>query len=246
MSTAPNAPNPATALKTQKPPISARIEQRARELRLIIALSWGCEAVEARWAVRGLGRLAKLRDKRKDREDRGMIDKISIVDGARRLARAAHRGQMYGDRPYFGHLVDVVGVLSEFGVEREELHATAYLHDTLEDTPLSRDQIAEFCGAWVAGLVAAVTDEPGANRKERKAKTYPKIAANPDAILIKLADRIANVRESQKNSPGLLAMYRKEYPEFRRALFDSQERISPEAWFMWLWLDRALMERRDA
>jgi (p)ppGpp synthase/HD superfamily hydrolase len=67
-------------------------------------------------------------------------------------------------------------------------------------------------------IVDGVTDEQGANRAERHKKTYPKTASDQAYTIVKLADRIANMRESEKTSPGLLKMYRREYPEFRKAL----------------------------
>ena len=63
-------------------------------------------------------------------------------------------------------------------------------------------------------MVYCVTDEIGRNRKEKKAKTLPKTASNPDAIILKLADRIANIEHG-----GKIDMYAKEYDEFKGALF---------------------------
>ena len=71
---------------------------------------------------------------------------------------------------------------------------------------------------WVAEIVYAVTDELGRNRKERKEKTYPRIAANKDAIAVKLCDRIANVQESSKTNHRLYKMYQKEQADFKAAL----------------------------
>ncbi len=52
-----------------------------------------------------------------------------------------------------------------------------------------------------------MTDELGRNRKERKEKTLPKIAALYDAIVVKLADRIANMRNSTKKGHKMSKMY---------------------------------------
>ena len=66
----------------------------------------------------------------------------------------------------------------------------------------------------------AVTDQEGENRKARHLKTYPRIrAAGGRALLVKLADRIANVETSARGpNKSKLAMYQKEYREFREAL----------------------------
>lgn len=162
---------------------------------------------------------------------------MNVVESAILLALEAHKGQRYGDSPYSKHLSDVAKVLLQFGILTETVCAAAWLHDTLEDTDLTREQIEASCGARVAEIVWRVTDEPGVSRKERKVKTLPKIAADPEAIIVKLADRIANVAESQSNNPGLLAMYRREYPGFAAAL---REKSPVAAKPMWAWLDAAL------
>lgn len=159
---------------------------------------------------------------------------MRAIEKARQIALEAHGDQRYGNQPYWVHLEAVAGILVRFGYgEREDLMVSAYLHDTLEDTNLPEDAVRSF-GESVLIIVKAVTNEAGANRKERNAKTYPKIKANIDALTLKLADRIANVEASVANSPEKLGMYQKEYPDFREALFD--ERLSK----MWSHLDSLL------
>jgi hypothetical protein len=138
---------------------------------------------------------------------------------ARNFAIERHAGQMYGDQPYVYHLDLVKGVLERFGYTDPELLQAAYLHDVIEDTPTTREEVEQAFGPRVAALAWAVTDEPGANRKERKINTYPKIKATPGATAIKLADRIANTENpnGMKND-----MYRKEQPAFREALYTGE------------------------
>ena len=88
----------------------------------------------------------------------------------------------------------------------------------MEDTDIEREDVEVRFGAVVAELVWRVTDEPGRNRKERKAATYPKIAASEAAIVLKLADRIANVESSIRYKLRLIEMYRKEQAGFEEAL----------------------------
>lgn len=136
---------------------------------------------------------------------------------ARQVAIAAHGDQKYdGIFPYVKHLDDVVEVLKEFGQDSAPMVCAGYLHDVIEDGGLSYNKIAGYFGPLIAEIVFCVTDELGRNRKERKAKTLPKIASNRSAVALKLADRIANIRHG-----GKIDMYRKEYPEFRDALFSS-------------------------
>lgn len=140
------------------------------------------------------------------------------MDDVRQFAAAAHGRQRYGELPYTVHLEAVEAVLVRFGISDPELLAAAWLHDTVEDTGASLDEIRIRFGARVAALVHAVTDEAGASRKERKARTYAKTRALPEAVLLKLADRIANVEHSARARPDLFAMYRDEHPAFTAAL----------------------------
>jgi (p)ppGpp synthase/HD superfamily hydrolase len=147
------------------------------------------------------------------------------IQAARAAAEAAHGAQRYGDAPYVTHLDHVVEVVRRFvpgdHPGRLRLEIAAYLHDTLEDTALERAAVAAQFGEAVAALVHAVSDGPGRNRKERKARTYPRIrATGPEAVLLKLADRVANVEAAAARAPDKLAMYRKEWWGFYGALYD--------------------------
>lgn len=133
---------------------------------------------------------------------------------ARMVAVKAHSNQSYDDIfPYEKHLDDVVDVLKRFGFSGKYIVA-GYLHDTMEDNGLSFNKIKKHFGEEVAEMVYCVTDEQGRIRKEKKEKTLPKTASNPDAIILKLADRIANIQHG-----GKVDMYLKEYQEFKGALY---------------------------
>lgn len=151
---------------------------------------------------------------------------------AKEFAIKAHGEQKYGDFPYATHLQAVVSVLDRFEVTHPNIIAAAWLHDVLEDTPTEWLDITENFGDDVADLVWAVTNEPGKNRKERMLKTYPKIRVfGPQAVTLKLADRIANVEHSIRHKTRHLEMYQREYPAFRYALYQPGECDA-----MWQWL----------
>lgn len=136
------------------------------------------------------------------------------------MAAEYHKEQKYGDHPYTKHLGDVVGVLKRFKIQDEDILVAGWLHDSLEDTTLPAFHIEVTFGRKVLDLVQRVTNEAGKNRKERHEKTYGKIQASDDAIILKLADRIANLEysiESQDN--GKIQMYTKEYEGFRAKLY---------------------------
>jgi len=161
-----------------------------------------------------------------------------LVERARRLALAAHGDQRYGRDPYRVHLEQVDAVLMRFAHD-DVMRAAAWLHDAVEDTDLTLEQVEAEMGAEVAGIVAAVTDEPGANRKARKAATLPKLAAAGTAArAVKLADRIANVEATIAHGRGdLHAMYCGEHAAFRAALHVPGE-LDPQ----WAHLDRLLAQ----
>ncbi len=135
------------------------------------------------------------------------------------FATVKHAGQTYSSGlPYTHHLAAVEQVLRRFGVTDENLLTASWLHDVIEDTETKRKEVEEMFGAEVARLVHAVTNEEGANRKIRHALTYPKIReAGPNAVRLKLADRIANVEAGG----NLVGMYKKEHEDFKRALFSA-------------------------
>jgi (p)ppGpp synthase/HD superfamily hydrolase len=164
---------------------------------------------------------------------------------ARELAIVAHGSQKYGEKPYEHHLQAVVDVLLRFGASLDDettapLLLAGWLHDSLEDTALTRTDIETLFGAEVAELVWRVTDEPGATRKERKPATYRKTRKNQAAIILKLADRIANVESSLASKSGLLRMYRREHTEFKQMLQPVSD--SGMAAAMWNHLDQLLVQ----
>ena len=154
-----------------------------------------------------------------DSSSTSSADSSDLVARARAVALRHHGDQRYGDLPYGYHLEQVAAVLTRFGLGTPELLAAAWLHDVIEDTDATSAELAAACiPARVIALVEAVTDEPGATRDERKAKTYPKTAALRDAVALKLADRIANVEAGKLEGGGKVAKYAREQPAFRAGL----------------------------
>lgn len=143
---------------------------------------------------------------------------MQALQAAEAIAEQAHGDQKYGELPYIKHLGDVVAVLMRFGVKDQDMLCAGWLHDSLEDTKLSPLVIEATFGRRTLDLVQRVTNEPGVNRKERHAKTYPKIIASDDALTLKLADRIANIEFGVATKADILKMYKKEYKGFRKAL----------------------------
>jgi len=128
-------------------------------------------------------------------------DQLPLLRRAWEVGAAAHAGQTRkSGEDYITHPVAVAGVLAELGMDAETLIA-AILHDTIEDTPLTREGIAAEFGESVAELVDGVTKLDKLkfrDRKEAAAESFRKmlLAMSRDlrVIMIKLADRLHNMR----------------------------------------------------
>jgi (p)ppGpp synthase/HD superfamily hydrolase len=188
-----------------------------------------------------------------------------MLEAAREFALEAHGDQKWGDKPYSYHLDGVVDILSDFvdphlpnmepssRAEAQWLKAVGYLHDTIEDTEVTfLDLKREFTTSVALG-VFALTNESGENRKEKFAKTYPKIKANPIAYVVKLADRIFNMRKGingyKTHGNTIVQMYVKEYESFRENLFEASNWFSHDTNAitsnMWVELDRLYEEAKS-
>lgn len=138
---------------------------------------------------------------------------------AMNMAQIWHAEQKYGETSYYeGHLLCVLMELHEQHVKDEDILVAGVLHDSVEDTDVSLDEVRSLFGSRVAEIVWAVTGV-GHNRRQRNLDAYTKIqAAGVDALRVKLADRIINVRSCLKSGDSRISMYRKEHPSFRAAL----------------------------
>ena len=125
----------------------------------------------------------------------------TLLTEAYTLAKDRHEGQMRqtGD-PYITHPVAVTEILADYGLDIETLCA-ALLHDTVEDTELTLDQVAGQFGGHVAELIDGVTKLDlikFGSREEAQAATIRKLvvalAKDVRVLLIKLADRLHNLR----------------------------------------------------
>ena len=152
------------------------------------------------------------------------------VARARQFAVAAHAGQRYGDLPYSAHLNAVAALLAPYA---EVAEVVGLLHDVVEDTGVPLNAIQAEFGEEVARLVALVTDEGGANRRRRKARTNAKLLAvggdDALALVVKAADRLANLRASALDGvDSKLDMYGREHPTFRQATYRPE--LCDELW----------------
>ena len=125
----------------------------------------------------------------------------AAIERAFEFAFGAHSGQRRkSGEPYIIHPVAVADILIGFGMDAQSVEA-ALLHDTVEDTPVTEDDIKKNFGASVALLVDGVTKlgkVPLASREEQQAENLRKLllamCEDIRVIIIKLADRLHNMR----------------------------------------------------
>mgnify|MGYP001084185086 CR=1 FL=1 len=165
----------------------------------------------------------------------------NLATKAKAYAHEKHRGQTHGTRPFVSHLQEVVETLHEFGYHDDDLTAAAWLHDVVEDTAVTIEEIYTEFGNRIGDLVDALTDGPGKTRLIKKQKPYATIPKVKGAVMVKLADRIANVRHTHaegKTAVRYFKTYRHEHAGFIGAL-----RKKGEAKDMWIEIDDLLTNR---
>lgn len=141
-----------------------------------------------------------------------------MINEARLFAIEAHGDQLYAGKPYIFHLTQVVDTLKEYGYPDEELLIAGYLHDTLEDTTVTPKDLKDRFGGVVYQMVFAVSGF-GSTRANRTENTLMKLKEYPDAIPLKMADRLANMRFSYGNSHKHFKMYIDELPKYSEVFY---------------------------
>ena len=106
--------------------------------------------------------------------------------------------------PYVNHLTEVAGLLAEATDGRDPaLVAAGFLHDTLEDTPTTREELETQFGPEIAAIVAEVTDDKSLPKAERKLLQVATTGKKSDhAKLLKIADKTSNLRALAASPPA--------------------------------------------
>lgn len=141
------------------------------------------------------------------------------------FAALKHTGQTRKgpDRaPYINHPLEVANLLISLGgVVDPDILIAAFLHDTVEDTDVTTDEIREMFGQRVAGIVAEVTDDKSLQKQERKIKQVehaPHLSV--EAKQLKMCDKISNITDIVSNPPTGWSRERKlEYIEWGKRVF---------------------------
>lgn len=120
------------------------------------------------------------------------------IKKAIQFAARKHHGQfrianLGGPLPYVTHLFSVALLVAEDGAH-DDVVTAALLHDTIEDTGTTREEIVSAFNERVAELVEAVSEKKGLDWKERKAEYLARMeTVDDEALLIAIADKIDNV-----------------------------------------------------
>lgn len=124
-----------------------------------------------------------------------------MIRKAAEFAAKAHEGTFRkGNQvPYIHHPMEVALIVAQM-TDDEEVIAAAYLHDVLEDTTVSEQELQAQFGARVLKLVAAETENKTLSWKERKETTIRHLQAAPREVkLLTLADKLSNMRSTSQD-----------------------------------------------
>lgn len=134
-----------------------------------------------------------------------LLENKDIVLRARQFAVVKHRDQMRANRidPYYKHLDQCADIARELGMNNNCI-AAMYLHDTLEDTDTTKEELIKFFSKDIMYLVSDLTDYytveeyPGFNRQHRKKLEWIRYTrCDADVQTMKLIDMYSNSLEMQ-------------------------------------------------
>lgn len=154
------------------------------------------------------------------------IENFEQFVDALEFASRKHRDQRRKDveaSPYINHPIQLVRILvHEGGVTDADVLCAALLHDTVEDTETSPEELEARFGAKIAGIVAEVTDDKTLEKQVRKQHQVDHAAhLTHGAKLVKLADKIANVRDVALSPPPKWPLERRqEYFDWAKRVVD--------------------------
>ena len=159
---------------------------------------------------------------------------LALLFRALAFAAHKHRDQRRKDAeasPYINHPIALAEVLAgEGGIIDVEVLAAALLHDTIEDTATTAEELRAEFGERIAAMVEEVTDDQKLPKAERKRLQIVHAAAlSPGAKLVKLADKICNLRDVAERPPAKWDLQRRqEYFEWARRVIDGLRGAHPK------------------
>lgn len=138
--------------------------------------------------------------------DSVLRDHILLVTRAAEFGTRRHSGQTRkgaSREPYVNHLAEVAALLATTTEEPDaHLVAAGWLHDAVEDTETSGEELKQLFGRYVADLVAEVTDDKSLSKAQRKRLQVERAPhKSPGARAIKIADKISNLNSLVSSPP---------------------------------------------
>ena len=158
---------------------------------------------------------------------------VGLILRALEFAAHKHRDQRRKDAqasPYINHPIALANVLvRDGGIDDPVVIAAALLHDTVEDTQTTTQELRQAFGDKVASIVGEVTDDKNLLKAERKRLQVEHAAKiSPEAKLVKLADKICNVRDVAFHPPAKWDLARRrEYFDWAKAVVDRMRGTHP-------------------
>lgn len=156
---------------------------------------------------------------------------IRAADYAAR-AHVNQRRKGAAARPYINHCLEVSDAIAAVTPARVEVLCAAILHDIVEDTPVTAEQVRADFGDDIADLVAEVTDDrslPRPVRKQKQVEHAPHLSE--EACWIKLADKTSNVRDLTRDPPADWSTQRvEEYVGWAERVVSALQYKHPELW----------------
>jgi guanosine-3',5'-bis(diphosphate) 3'-pyrophosphohydrolase len=157
---------------------------------------------------------------------------MELVMRAAAFAAEKHRMQRRKDAessPYINHPIQLAYILVQEGIEDVTVLASALLHDTIEDTQTTLDEIEIVFGYEIARIVDECSDDKTLTKMERKqAQIAHAGKISPKAKLVKMADKIANVSDIDGAPPAGWSLERKrEYFDWAKRVVDEMRGTHP-------------------
>jgi guanosine-3',5'-bis(diphosphate) 3'-pyrophosphohydrolase len=151
---------------------------------------------------------------------------LSLLFKALSFSAEKHTKQRRKDidkTPYINHPISLANILAQRWVIDENVLCAAILHDTIEDTETTVDELQEHFGEKITSIVLEVTDDKSLEKSLRKQKQVEHAASiSHEAKLVKLADKIANITDIINTPPADWSTDRKkEYFEWAKAVVDN-------------------------
>jgi guanosine-3',5'-bis(diphosphate) 3'-pyrophosphohydrolase len=162
----------------------------------------------------------------------GEGDAVDLLLRAVSFAAEKHRRQRRKDAdasPYINHPIELTTLLHEAGIGDPVVLCAALLHDTIEDTDTTDDELRRRFGPEIAATVVEVTDDKSLDRAERKRLQVEHAAHISDrAKLVKLADKTCNLRDMATAPPANWPLKRRqEYFDWAKQVVDALRGVHP-------------------